>query len=145
MLFGKHLLATIWLYSHDVEAMKEFYGRVLGMKLFDEHGGTVHFDGGGVRLSLHPVEEGEEGGWGFLVLIVEDGIQALCREMAARGISFIEELAEAEFGTTASFKDPAGNLLFVWQPPAPDDPRYAMVEPLVRHYRQVAQRLQSGN
>ena len=143
MLFGKHLLATIWLYSNDVEAMKDFYGRVLGMNLFDEHRGTVHFDGGGVRLSLHPVEEDEEGGWGFLVFIVEDGIQAVCEELTARGVSFTEELAEAEFGTTASFKDPAGNLLFVWEPPAPENPRYAMVEPLVRHYRHVAERLQS--
>ena len=67
----------------------------------------------------------------------------LCRELAARGVSYTEELAVAEFGTTASFKDPEGNLLFVWQPPAPDDPRSAMVEPLVRHCRHVAQRLQS--
>ncbi len=141
MLLGKHLLSTVWLYSKDVAATKRFYVDVLGLPTFDEHGGTAHFDGGGVRLSLHPLEESRKGADGFLVFLVEEGIETVCQELAGRGVVFTQELHEAEFGKVASFRDPDGHSLHVWQPPPPDDPRYPTVASLVRHYESVSRRL----
>lgn len=135
MLLGRHLLSTVWLYARDTEGTKRFYRDVLGMDLFDEHDGTAHFDGGGIRLSLHPAKGAE--GWGFLVFLVEEGIEGVCRELASRGVAFVDELQEESFGKAASLRDPEGNLLFVWQPPPPDDPRFAQVEALVAHYRGI--------
>lgn len=142
MLLGKHAMATIWLYCRDAERSKAFYRDVLGLPLFDEHGGTAHFDGGGIRLSLHPAREEELPPQGsFLVFEIPKGIDRVYEELARRGVKFKDPLEEAEFGQVAGFLDPDGHQVFIWQPPGPDDPRYPMVAPLVRHYESVVSRL----
>ncbi len=53
MFNGECKLATIWLFSKDTKTAGEFYREVLKMKQ-TEHGETNSFDGGGLRLSIHP-------------------------------------------------------------------------------------------
>ena len=59
MLDGECKLATIWLFSKDTNRAREFYRDVLQMKQI-EHGETNSFDGGGLRLSIHPLPKGLE-------------------------------------------------------------------------------------
>src|SRR6266571_3492049 len=53
MFNGECKLATIWLFSKDTKTAGEYYREVLKMKQ-TEHGETNSFDGGGLRLSIHP-------------------------------------------------------------------------------------------
>ncbi len=57
MFNGECKLATIWLYSKDTEKAGAFYRDLLQMKQI-EHGETNSFDGGGLRLSIHPMPKG---------------------------------------------------------------------------------------
>lgn len=145
MLLGKYALATVWLYCRDLKESIAFYRDRLGLRLFDEHGGTAHFDAGGIRLSLH-LPEGEHGPprGSFLVFLIPNGIEAVHSELIRRGVRFEGPLAEAPFGQVASFRDPDGHLLYIWQPPKPDDSRFPMVAPLVEHYQSVSARLGIG-
>ncbi|MEA2207340.1 MAG: hypothetical protein QOE77_4116 [Blastocatellia bacterium] len=38
-----------------------------------------------------------------------DDVKATCRELAAKGVVFIQEPKEADWGTSAIFADPDGN------------------------------------
>ena len=142
-MLGKHLMSTVWLYVRDPEKSKAFYRDALGLRPFDEHSGTVHFDAGNIRLSLHP--------WGktrpkpaagsFLVFYVEHGIDRVYCELRRRGVRFREPLREAPFGRVAGFVDPDGHEISIWQPPQKGSRRYRSVEPLVRQYERLAARL----
>ncbi|MFQ5951384.1 MAG: VOC family protein [Candidatus Geothermarchaeales archaeon] len=145
MLLGKYPLAAVWLYCGDVERSVAFYRDVLGLPLLDQHGGTAHFDGGGIRLSLHPTEDGDVPPRGsFFVFVIETDIDEVYDELKQRGVVFEGPLKNEEFGRATSFRDPDGHQLFIWQPPPREDPRYAMVAPLVRHYESVATRRGRG-
>lgn len=109
---------------------------MLGFRLFDEHGGTVHFDLGGFRLSLHPGKPGQPKAGAFLEFLVERGIDELYEALRARGVRFETEIQEEVYSQAASFRDPDGNGLFIWPPPAPDDPCYPAIGPLLRHRSQ---------
>ena len=139
MLLGKHMLATVWLYCRNVQKSLEFYRDVLGLPCFDEHSGTAHFDAGGTRLSLHPADEDNLPPRGsFLVFAIQANIDTVYADLERRGVRFNGQLEDKAFGRVASFCDPDGHMLFIWQPPPPNDSRYAIVAPLVHHYESLS-------
>ncbi len=142
MLLGKYPLATLWLYCRDVASSVAFYRDVLQLPLLDEHGDKAHFDAGGIRLSLHPASQSDLPPLGsFLVFLIQYDIERVYEELTQRGVRFEGPLKEEEYGRDAWFRDPDGHQIFIWQPPSPEDPRYAMVAPLVSHYSSIVARL----
>ena len=142
MLLGRHPLAAIWFYCRDVERSLVFYRDMLGLPVIDEHSGTAHLDGGGVRLSLHPEEPDQLPPRGsFVVFPVVDGIEAACVELVRRGVEFSAPLQREAIGRMAALHDPDGHTLFLWEPPSPGDSGEAMVGPLIRHFESLASRL----
>lgn len=139
-------MAAIWLYSRDVKKSAAFYEGVLGLRKIDEHGGTAHFDAGGIRVSLHPSSPDNLPARGsFLVFIIPSDIDRVYFELKERGAEFKGPLREEEFGRAAFFHDPDGHELWIWQPPALGDKRNTMVAPLVDHYTSVAERLRRSS
>jgi catechol 2,3-dioxygenase-like lactoylglutathione lyase family enzyme len=139
MSLGNYPMAAIWLYCRDVKASSAFYEGTLGLPKIDEHGDTAHFNAGGIRLSLHPTSAksafNEEF---FLVFDIPKDIDRVYTELDKRGVRFDGPLKEEAFGRAASFRDPDGHQIFIWQPPAPGDSRYPMVARLVSHYDSLA-------
>ena len=133
-------LAAIWLYCRDLERSAAFYGDALGLRPLADG----HFDAGGVRISLHPsLGRPVEPQGSFLVFIVE-AVDEAYEELLGHGVHFDAPPAEQEFGRAASFRDPDGHELWIWQPPAEDDERFPTVEALVTHYRELLPRLRGG-
>ena len=146
MFNGECKLATIWLYSKDPEKTGQFYRDVLEMKQI-EHGVTHSFDGGGLRLSLHPLpEEARQSPTGecFLVFYLREGIEEKRDALAKKGVR-VSEIDHQPYGETVDFKDPDGHSLFLWQPPTRDSKDFKHAKGLVEHYEGILSKFEAGN
>lgn len=115
----------------DIAAAREFYERVLQLRVIDESNIACVFDVNGTMLRLTPVAELLPAPYTVLGWRVTD-ITAAVRELTGRGIEFIryDVMDQDDLGIwstphgdrVAWFRDPDGNVLsvsqFVQQPPA---------------------------
>ena len=131
------LLGAVWLYSADVPRAIAFYRDVVGLPVVDESYGVGHFDAGNIRLSIHPLRDGQTlGSGGFYVFVVDD-IKREVQRLSARGVEFADGIQHEPFGRIAEFRDPDGHELSLWQLPREGEPEYAHIEPLARHYARL--------
>jgi predicted enzyme related to lactoylglutathione lyase len=144
MFGGECKLATIWLYSKDTNKAGEFYRDVLQMKRI-EHGETNSFDGGGLRLSIHPLPKDRERvptGECFLVFYIKDRLEEKYEQLKKRGARFSEEIKDEPFGKTARLRDPDGHDIYLWQPPSRPSKNFKNVSGIVRHYENILSKLE---
>jgi predicted enzyme related to lactoylglutathione lyase len=141
MFNGECKIAAIWLYSKDPERAGEFYRNALQMKQI-EHGDTQSFDGGGLRLSIHPLPKGKESPKGecFIVFFVKDSIQEKIDALRKRGVK-VSDADNFPFGKIAEFKDPDGHDLYLWQPPAKSSDDYKDVSEIVEFSQGILAKL----
>ncbi len=143
MFNGECKLATIWLYSRDTAKAGAFYRDVLEMKQI-EHGDTNSFDGGRLRLSIHPARSSVEkvpNEECFLVFYVKEGIEEKYEKLRKRGVSFIGGIENEPYGRTIQFKDPDGHDIFLWEPPLRKSENFKNVKGLVDHYERILLKL----
>jgi predicted enzyme related to lactoylglutathione lyase len=127
----------VWLYSADVPRAVAFYRDVVGLTVVDEAHGVGHFDAGNVRLSIHPLREGQElGSGGFYVFIVDD-IGREVERLSACGVEFPGGIQQEPFGRIAEFRDPDGHELSLWQMPREGELEYEHIAPLAEHYARL--------
>lgn len=62
----------------------------------------------GITLFTPPGHENRIGTFTGISLVADD-VKATCRELAAKGVRFVQEPKEADWGTSAIFADPDGN------------------------------------
>jgi predicted enzyme related to lactoylglutathione lyase len=154
---GQLPLAAVWLYCKDVNQTRKFYKDVVGLKPIsgDDSENGSHFDLGTIRLTLLQ-KSGDDGGVAgaknstvssgekqqHLVFLVESSIEAVCQDLAKRGVKMkSKKVAEDSMGKTASFTDPDGHVIYLWQPPQKDSKNFKHVETLVKHYESVSRAL----
>lgn len=106
----------------DVDAAREFYGNVLGVKLSEERGMLELHLGGGGSVLVYPKATHTPATYTVLNFPVDE-IEPAVDQLTARGVRF--ERYEGELATDAKgilrgegpfiawFKDPAGNILSV--------------------------------
>ena len=107
----------------DIDKVKEFYGKTLGLKVTEEHGLlTLHLAGGN-NVLIYPKPDYVPATFTVLNFPVDDVGQAV-DELTRHGVRFEKyngpEIKTDEKGimrgngpTIAWFKDPAGNILSV--------------------------------
>jgi catechol 2,3-dioxygenase-like lactoylglutathione lyase family enzyme len=110
--------------SADLERAREFYERVLGLRLVEQNQYACVFDAHGTMLRVTGVPDVARPGYTVLGWRVSD-IDAVGRELRARGVSFARydgmEQDENAVWTTpggdkiAWFTDPDGNTLSLTQ------------------------------
>ncbi len=101
----------------DMNRALEFYQDVLGLKLELKEGEWSEFLVGGQRLALYLKEDGIEKSGGAVVWFHADPIEQTVSELKNRGALFDQDVREFPYGKTATFLDPDGNLLGLYQPP----------------------------
>lgn len=144
MFDGECKLATIWLFSKDTDKAARFYRDVLQMRQI-EHGETKSFDGGGLRLSIHPLRRGQKrvpNGECFLVFYVKDGLEEKYAQLKKRGAKFSEEIKDEPIGKTVRLSDPDGHDIYLWQPPPRYSKRFMNVSGIVEHYENILSKLE---
>jgi len=105
----------------DQDRALEFYTKSLGVRIitdqpYDDRQRWIELGIGrsGTGIALF-TPEGQEGRIGTFMSIsfLTDDVVGTCRELAAKGVRFIQEPQEADWGTAAIFADPDGNQFVI--------------------------------
>jgi predicted enzyme related to lactoylglutathione lyase len=111
--------AYFWYPVTDMDRAVEFYQQLLGLKLLFKKEDWSEFDIDGQRLALRKVnippaaDNPVVPGLSFLAQPIEQAITALSQ----KGVPITEELKVYPYGKLASFCDPDGNILGLYEPP----------------------------
>lgn len=112
-------IAYFWVPVTDMDRAVEFYHQLLGLKLLFKREDWSEFDLDGQRLALRKVrtlsDPGDTAvpGLSFLAQPIEPVIAVL----SGKGVHFVGELEVYPYGKLASFRDPDGNILGLYEPP----------------------------
>jgi catechol 2,3-dioxygenase-like lactoylglutathione lyase family enzyme len=100
-------MARVILFTNQMDAMSEFYGRAPGLKLVTEEKGWREFAAGGARIALHsgPPSPGRKGP--KIVFHAED-VAATRETLAARGARF-GKVRTGDVFCLCDGRDPDGN------------------------------------
>lgn len=103
------------LMQSDMAKAVEFYKK-LGLELlFQLEGKWAEFALGQVKIGLSPAPEVQKGTYTGLILQTPD-LKKLAEELKADGVEFIAGPEVATHGVMASFLDPSGNRLDLYEP-----------------------------
>jgi catechol 2,3-dioxygenase-like lactoylglutathione lyase family enzyme len=115
-------VAAITLFVDDLEEARRFYRRVFDVPALVEDDDSTAFRFGNTIVNLlqataarelvEPAAVGGPDGGARLVFTIDvDDVDAMCAELAARGVELLNGPLDRPWGVrTASFKDPGGHI-----------------------------------
>ncbi len=115
-------ISAITLFTEDLDATKRFYAEVFGVRMVFEDDASAVFDFGNTIINLlsatavpeliEPAAIGDPaGGPRFQITVDVDDVDAVCAELARRGVQLVNGPIDRPWGVrTACFRDPAGHL-----------------------------------
>jgi uncharacterized protein len=102
----------------DVDRSASFYATVFGWKLRKRGDGATAFDDGvevsGTWVKGRPPMRDA----GFVIYVMCDDVAATLRTAVANGAELVQPIGADAPEITARFRDPAGNLIGLYQQPA---------------------------
>lgn len=111
-----HTISHIWLYVKDTKRSISFYQDVISLRLTETFPDGGLFSGGGVLLGIHREEGGRKSNPGSTIIIFKtDNIEKDYKRLSKLGIIFETPIRKEPYGEIASFKDPDGYLLRIFQ------------------------------
>ena len=115
-------IAFIHYCTQNLKRALEFYRDVLGLKLLVQNEEWMEFEVGGQRLALRLVDP-----WtastespntnGAMIWLEARPIEETINTLKNKKVIFISDLEAFSYGKTATFKDPDGNLIGLYEPP----------------------------
>jgi len=124
---GPSGVTAITLFTDDLEASKDFYGRAFGLPVHYEDAESAVFKFGGTMINLlrnaavpeliQPATAASSSAGARAVMTVAvDDVDALCAILLDRGVELINGPMDRPWGPrTASFADPSGHIWEVAQ------------------------------
>ncbi len=116
---GNGKICYIEIPSTDISRSAEFYGRVFGWKVRQRGDGSTAFDDSVGQVSgtwvrgRKPASEP-----GLLIYVMVDSVAAILDSIVANGGEITQPIGADAPEITARFRDPAGNVLGLYQNPA---------------------------
>jgi catechol 2,3-dioxygenase-like lactoylglutathione lyase family enzyme len=113
---------AITLFVEDVDAAKQFYREVFGLPVAFEDDNSAVFDFGNTIINLltttaapeliaPAMVASREAGSRLQLTINVDDVDAMCAELARRGVELLNGPMDRPWGIrTASFRDPGGHI-----------------------------------
>lgn len=115
-------IAFIHYCTQNLDRALKFYRDILGLKLLVQNEEWVEFEVGGQRLALRLIDP-----WttstespnvsGAMVWLEACPIEKTIETLKDKKVIFINVLETFSYGKTATFKDPDGNLIGLYEPP----------------------------
>ncbi len=101
-------------------AAVDFYQGTLDLELVSKQEQWAELKSDGVRIGLNARDEETPGGEGGAILAFrpDGGIEAAVEELKGRGVQFAGGVSDHAWGRVATFKDPDGNDLQLYEPPS---------------------------
>jgi predicted enzyme related to lactoylglutathione lyase len=105
--------------ASDVRRSAEFYEKVFGWRIRQRGDGSIAFDDGvgevsGTWVTGHPPATSP----GLLIYIMVDNVAATIDAAIAHGGELVQPVGADAPEITARFRDPAGNVLSLYQEPS---------------------------
>lgn len=106
----------------DMDKAVEFYQNVLGLELLFKRDDWSEFKIDDQRIALHKTD-GRISNGGAVISFHAEPIEAIIETLKNKGVRFVDELHVYPYGKLASFQDPDGNILGLYQPPVKSNDR----------------------
>ena len=105
--------------TKNLERSVEFYREVLGLDLLLQTAEWAEFDIGGQRFAVHQLKPSEpfQAVRPAVVSLQARSIENIIETLKNKGVRFTQELQTQPYGKMATFADPDGNLLGLYEPP----------------------------
>ncbi|MGQ0608662.1 MAG: VOC family protein [Chloroflexota bacterium] len=115
-------IGAITLFVEDLDATKVFYGKVFGLPVAFEDDDSAAFRFGNMLINvlkttaarelIEPAAVADREAGSRIQLTIEvDDVDAICAELAARGVELLNGPMDRPWGVrTASFRDPGGHI-----------------------------------
>ena len=113
-------IANVWLPVGDTDRAVQFYEGTLGLSLAKRDGDWAEVETDGLRIGLNgrePEGAGADGG-PVVTFQPDNGLEAAMQELEGKGVDFSAGVSEHPWGRVATFQDPDGNDLQLYEPPA---------------------------
>jgi predicted enzyme related to lactoylglutathione lyase len=104
----------------DIQRSASFYEKVFGWRLRKRGDGAIAFDDGVGQVSGTWVTGRPPATPGLLIYIMVDSVAATLVTLAANGGEVVQPIGADAPEITARFRDPAGNVIGLYQQPAGD-------------------------
>jgi uncharacterized protein len=116
--FNNGKICYIEIPATDIARSSEFYGRIFGWNIRKRGDGSTAFDDGvgevsGTWVLKRPPADKP----GLMVYIMVDDAAATCKAVIAAGGEIVQPIGADAPEITARFRDPAGNVIGLYQPP----------------------------
>lgn len=112
-------IATVWLPVSDMNRALEFYGETLGLDIEQHQEEWSMVTAGSISIGLNGRPEEDSGGEGGAVIAFRpsEDIEASVEALSAEGVEIAGGVTEHPWGKVATFRDPDGNELQLYEPP----------------------------
>ncbi len=116
---GNGKICYIQIPATDIARSADFYLRVFGWNIRQRgDGGTAFDDGVGEVSGEWIIGRGPSSEPGLLVYIMVDSVAATVDAIIANGGEIVQSIGADAPEITARFRDPAGNVIGIYQEPA---------------------------
>jgi len=114
-----HDVSVVWLPVTDIGRSVEFYGQTLGMEVSEQQEEWAQLKAGDLNIGLNGREQETPGDGGAVIAFrPEGGIDGAVEELQGKGVEFAGGVSDHPWGRVATFKDPDGNDLQLYEPPS---------------------------
>ena len=112
-------IATVWVPVTDMDRSVRFYRDTLGLDVEQHEDQWSEVTAGDVKIGLNGSgsEQPGEGG-GVIAFEADDAIEDAKSALEEDGVEFAGEISEHPWGKIATFHDPDGTELQLYEPPA---------------------------
>ena len=112
-------IATVWLPVTDMDKSVAFYRDTLGLDVEQHEDQWSEVTAGDVKIGLNGSETEQPGeGGGVIAFATDESIEEAVAALKADGVEFAGEVSEHPWGKIATFHDPDGTELQLYEPPA---------------------------
>src|SRR6266576_4856839 len=115
--FGNGKICYVELPATDISLSASFYEKVFGWKTRRRGDGSIAFDDGVGQVSGTWVTGRPPATPGLLIYIMVDSVAATIDTLIAHGGDLVQPIGADAPEITARFRDPAGNVLGLYQEP----------------------------
>jgi predicted enzyme related to lactoylglutathione lyase len=110
-------IEAVWLAVTDMDRAVGFYRDTLGLDVKEHDGDWSEVTAGDQRIGLN-ANESPAGDGGAVIAFRVDELEATVDQLKGAGVEFSGDVSEHPWGRIAPFKDPDGNDLQLYAPPA---------------------------
>ena len=115
--FANGKICYIEMPSIDIARSADFYKQVFGWKIRTRGDGSTAFDDGVGQVSGAWVKgRPPQGDPGLMVYVMVDNVAATIEKIVAHGGQLVQPVGADAPEITARFRDPAGNVIGLYQP-----------------------------